>query len=56
MKESDILRCGEKCWISKESNGWYVWRHGITHSTVDSAYDDESLAIARFNYIERKTA
>jgi len=50
-----ILHSRRGYWVSnegtKENPSFHVWIPGITHSTVDSAYSDLSLAIARCDYL-----
>lgn len=38
---------------SKHPN-YHVWTPGITHATVDSAFSDFSIAVARCNYLANK--
>lgn len=57
VKTSDILHESGDFWVSNEGTrgkpAFHVWRVGITHSKVDSAYDDFSLAVARCDYLGR---
>ena len=53
-----ILHEAGNYWVSNaattKSPCYQVWRAGPTHSIVDSAYGDLSLAIARADYLARK--
>ena len=44
-------------WVSNEGSkqkpNYHVWIPSVTHSVVDSAYDDLSLAVARCNYLAK---
>ena len=44
-------------WVSnegtKENPNYHVWIPSVTHSVVDSAYDDLSLAVVRCNYLAK---
>lgn len=57
MTEADILYERGDFWVSRErdrrhpAGSFHVWRSGVTHSTVDSAYADMSLAKARVDYL-----
>lgn len=46
-----------KYWVTNEGTktkpNFHVWENGLTHSIVDSAYHDLSLAIARANYLAK---
>jgi len=49
--EQDILIDYGSHWVSRENDGFYVWITGPTCSTSDSAYEHESLALARCKYL-----
>ena len=60
MKEKDIIHENGDYWVLRERDAYYVMQTGVTHSTSDSAYspddDGKSIAIARCNYLARRTA
>ncbi len=44
-------------WVSNEGNArapkYHVWIPGVTHSKVDSAYEDITVARARADYLDK---
>lgn len=57
MESKLILFESGAFWISNEGSSkhpyYHVWKNGITHATIDSAYTDLSLAIARVKYLNK---
>lgn len=54
-KEKDIIHENGKVWVLKNKEGYHVMVSGITHSTSDSSYASADLAIARCDYIAKRT-
>lgn len=59
MRESDILHENGSFWVGMTKTAYVVYRVNSTHSVSDSAYaktpDGLSIAIARCNYLARRT-
>lgn len=59
LTEKDIMHEAGGYWVAKEKTGYAVYKHGATHSTLDSGViyelspDGLSIAIARCNYLAR---
>lgn len=57
MRESDIMHQAGPFWVGRQSQGYTVFRDGLTHATSDSTYprdaDGLSLAIARCDYLAK---
>lgn len=55
--ENLILHNNNGYYVSNEGTkakpNYHVWVPGLTHSTVDSAYKDLSLAITRCDYLAK---
>lgn len=60
MTEADIMHENGAFWVGRERGAYVVYRVGVTHSTSDSAYektlDGLSIAIARCDYLARRSA
>lgn len=58
IPEGIIIYENKGYWISNEGTKmepkYHVWKPGFTHSTVDSAYIDLSLAIKRCDYLVKQ--
>lgn len=52
MREQDIVYENRDIWVGREKPGVLtVYVNGLTHAKADSSYDNESLAIARCDYL-----
>jgi hypothetical protein len=40
-------------WVAKDARGFHAMVSGLTHAVSDSTYTDESVAIARVNYLAK---
>lgn len=55
MKEANIIHENGKFWVYKlRADHYQVNASGITYSVCESAYADESLAIARCDYLAKR--
>lgn len=54
MTTKDILHENGAFWVVRRNGLFYVMQTGVTHSTSDSAYADESLAVARCDYLAKR--
>lgn len=53
LKESDIAYENGNFWVWKIKGVFQVMVHGDTHSRLDSAYTDLSIAKARCDYLAK---
>ncbi len=55
-REKNIVHMIGRYWVLRDAVGhaFTVMTAGITHSVSDSAYADQSLAVARANYLARR--
>lgn len=54
MREEDIIYENRDVWVGREKPGVFtVYVNGLTYAKADSSYDNESLAIARCDYLAR---
>lgn len=56
MKEKDIIHENGKFWVLKNKDGYHVMVCGVTHSTSDSSYAQADLAVARCDYLAKRSA
>lgn len=55
MKATDIIHENGKFWVYRlRADHFQVNATGVTHSVCESAYSDESLAIARCDYLANR--
>lgn len=55
IKVKDIIHENGKFWVLEQKGVFYVMVGGVTGSNSDSAYDGADLAIARCDYLARRT-
>lgn len=54
MKETDIIHENGDYWVGREKPSVFtVYKNNTTHAVADSSYANESLAIARCDYLAR---
>lgn len=56
MKEKDIIHENGKFWVLKNKDGYYVMVCGTTLSTSESSYAQLDLAVARCDYLAKRSA
>jgi hypothetical protein len=55
-RERDIVHENGIYWVHADKDGSFtVYKVGITHSVSDSTYADKSLAIARADYLAKRS-
>jgi len=54
-KERDIVHENGRYWVLSDRDGFTVMRNGATHAVSDSTYTDKSLAIARADYLAKRS-
>lgn len=54
MREKDIVHENGNFWVGQDKGTFVVFCAGATHSVSDSAYEDQSVAIARCDYLAKR--
>lgn len=54
-RERDIVHENGRYWVLADRDGFTVMRNDATHAVSDSTYANKSLAIARADYLAKRS-